>query len=261
MTYMSQSGRPSELNIFRAFNPTTGGATRRHREQSRRTGSFRALSLMFIILALLLPMRAGAEHGSGLMLLKTAAGAEAIAPSSVKNLPIAAPSAGLLQFTAGGHVLGFAADAAWIAAGSHALRVGFEGANTVAPRSETPAAAPGQAAPLERVTYANLWNGVTLIYDAAEGTIAKSTYHLAPGADPAHIRLRYNIPIALQADGSLRLTFQHGWMTESAPAAWQEAHGQRRPVFVSFEVRGQTVGFALGDYDPTHPLTIDPAYA
>ncbi len=173
----------------------------------------------------------------------------------------------MLQFTAGGHVLGFAPDAAWLATGSHALRVGFEGANAVTPAGDGSAAASplgeeGQkgAAPLGRVTYNNLWDGISLTYEAADGAVVKSTYHLAPGADPALIRLRYNVPVKLQVDGSLNLAFATGQMTEAAPVAWQEIRGRRAPVAVSFQVRGQTVGFSLGAYDPAYPLTIDPEY-
>jgi len=173
----------------------------------------------------------------------------------------------MLQFTAGGHVLGFAPEAAWLAAGSHALRVGFAGANAVTPASAgstaaSPLGGKGQkgAAPLGRVTYNNLWDGISLTYEAADGAVVKSTYHLAQGADPAQIRLRYNVPVALQADGSLSLAFATGQMIESAPVAWQEIHGRRAPVAVSFQVRGQTVGFSLGAYDPAYPLTIDPEY-
>ena len=46
--------------------------------------------------------------------------------------PFAAPL--LQQFTSGGHVLGFGPDAVYLATGSHALRVGFEGANVVTPQ-------------------------------------------------------------------------------------------------------------------------------
>ncbi|MBU0492574.1 MAG: SBBP repeat-containing protein [Chloroflexi bacterium] len=174
----------------------------------------------------------------------------------------AAAAPGLLQFTAGGHVLGFTPQAAWLTTGSHALRVGFADANAVTPISDTPAAPGGQAVPLGRVTYANLWDGISLTYEAVDGAIAKSTYHLAPGADPAQIRLPYNVPVQLAADGSLSLAFATGRITESAPVAWQEtdADGQRVPVAAAFQVRGQTVSFSLGDYDPRRPLTIDPNY-
>ncbi|MBU0494485.1 MAG: SBBP repeat-containing protein [Chloroflexi bacterium] len=194
-----------------------------------------------------------------LTILTLVAAGLAAAPVQAATTPGGAASApALLQFTAGGHVLGFAPAAAWLATGSHALRVGFAGAHAVTPASDTPAATDGQAAPLTRVTYTNLWAGVSLTYEAADGAVVKSTYHLAPGADPAQIRLRYNAPAEIQADGSLSLAFQNGQMTESAPVAWQDVAGRRVPVAVSFQVRGQTVGFCLSDYDPAYPLVIDP---
>ncbi|MBN1137699.1 MAG: SBBP repeat-containing protein, partial [Anaerolineae bacterium] len=225
------------------------------------------------------------------LLLATSLAAPATGAAGPAPVAPAAPQ--LLQFTAGGHVLGFAPDAAWLVTGSHALRVGFEGANAVTPASDGSAddslppegellAAPreathgqGGAAPLGRVTYTNLWDGISLTYEAtpdgAPGGVAKSTYTLAPGADPAQIRLHYNVPAEIQADGSLRLAFETGQMTESAPLAWQEIAGQRVPVEAVFtltpgpspyegEGGSDEVGFRLGAYDPRYPLTIDPTY-
>ena len=79
----------------------------------------------------------------------------------------------LLQFTAGRHVLGFAADGVYAASGSHALHVVFVGANAVRPLADTPAASDGRTVSLGKVTYADLWNGVTLAYAAdADGSRA-----------------------------------------------------------------------------------------
>jgi hypothetical protein len=159
-------------------------------------------------------------------------------------------------------VLGFGPEATYLATGSHALRVGFVGANVVQPQGVSgEGAVPGGAQPLGHVTYAGRWEGVTLTYEAVAGGVAKSTYYLAPGADAGQIRLAYNVPVAVQADGSLRLSFETGKMRESAPLAWQEIEGRRVPVAVAFVVQGQTVGFRLGDHDPRYPLTIDPSYA
>src|SRR5204863_91803 len=60
-----------------------------------------------------------------------------------------------------------------------------------------------------------------------------------------------------------------GMLQETAPVAWQERAGQRVPVAArwaadSIDLGEVTWGFALGSYDPTLPLTIDPtvlAYA
>ena len=170
---------------------------------------------------------------------------------------------GLLQFTSQGHVVGFSAEAAYLAGLGHALRVGFVDANRVTPQAGGSAAgsfADKAPASLNSVTYYNLWDGVNLTYEDGGGVIAKSTYHVAVGADPAQIRLAYNAPVEVQADGSLVMHFEKGVMTESAPVAWQEIAGRRVPVRVAFTVYEQTVTFNVGGYDPAYPLTIDPSY-
>ena len=186
-------------------------------------------------------------------------------PAPLASAEIAPP---LLQFTAGGHVIGFQPMQVVIAAFDHALRVEFVGTAGVMPVAVGADAASsrdgltmGRAQPLGVVTYPDVWRGISIEYRAGEGSIVKSTYTLAPGADAAQIRLRYNVPVALQSDGSLRFSFGRGYISESAPMAWQEMDGARVPVAVAFTVlAGGEVGFRLGAYDPRYPLTIDPTY-
>ena len=186
-------------------------------------------------------------------------------PAPVASAETAAP---LLQFTAGGHVVGFAPTQVVIAAFDHALRVEFVGTAGVMPVASAAEAASsgdgltlGRAQPLGVVTYPEVWRGISIEYRAGEGSIVKSTYTVAPGADVAQIRLRYNVPVELQSDGSLRFSFGRGYISESAPLAWQEMDGARVAVPVAFSVlAGGEVGFHLGAYDPRYPLTIDPNY-
>jgi hypothetical protein len=123
------------------------------------------------------------------------------------------------------------------------------------------------AQPLTRVTYPNVWDGIDVRYEAVSGGIVKSTYVVAPGADVARIRLRYNVPVAIEPDGSLRLAFETGEMRESTPVAWQEIAGARVPVMVAFqtsevlETSEVNVGFAVGEYNRAFPLVIDPTLA
>ncbi len=116
-----------------------------------------------------------------------------------------------------------------------------------------------QAPPLTEVRYPNLWQGIDLSYRAAPGGIAESVYQLQPGADIGQVRLRYNRPLSLDAEGRLNIRFDSGLLTESAPIAWQEREGQRQAVSVAFVQHGeQELGFRLGDYDPSRALWIDP---
>jgi hypothetical protein len=168
----------------------------------------------------------------------------------------------LIQLTSGGHALGFDAGGVYTATGTHALRVEFVNSNAVRPRANTPGVgSDGPAAPLNRVAYADLWDGIDLEFSIGAGGIYTTTYAIDPGASPAQIRLRYNAPLTLNADGTLSIAFNTGVMTESAPAAWQDVGGERVPVKVSFRIDGRDVGFVAGPYDPRYPLTIDPTLA
>ncbi|MCP4702457.1 MAG: hypothetical protein GY862_37200, partial [Gammaproteobacteria bacterium] len=116
-----------------------------------------------------------------------------------------------------------------------------------------------KAPPLNKIMYKNLWPGISLAYENTGAGIVKSTYYLQPGANAENIRLRYNAPVAMDANGGLRFTLPAGQMRESAPVAWQEIGGLRRPVQTAWRMRGERqAGFSVGDYNPDYPLIIDP---
>jgi len=184
----------------------------------------------------------------------------------------------LLQFTSGGHALGFEPDGVYLATSSHVLRESFVGTKGVAPLADPSTGSvqipsgvgQAEAVSLDTVTYPDLWPGITLVYDSPPGGILRSTYQVAPGADPNQIALRYNIPVQIDESGNLVFEFETGQMTASAPVAWQEIKGQRVPVDVAFEIdqtspppeSGETerglVHFSLASYNPAYSLTIDP---
>ncbi|HVM72159.1 MAG TPA: SBBP repeat-containing protein [Anaerolineales bacterium] len=179
--------------------------------------------------------------------------------SRVAGLP--SHPAAFLQYQSGGHVLGFSSGGVYLAGLEHALRVEFAGGNAVQPVGAGAAALTGRPLPLQRVSYSNAWNDVDVAYTSASGGLAESTYTVHPGGRVSSIRLRYNAPVALQPDGSLRYAFQSGFIGESAPQAWQVIGGVRIPVSARFTLHGKNeVGFAVGAYNPAFPLTIDPSY-
>jgi hypothetical protein len=113
-----------------------------------------------------------------------------------------------------------------------------------------------------QLTYANLFPGVTLAYAGGGGAL-EGTYTVAPGTDPAQIRWRYEgaEAVTLGAGGNLqiRLLAAQGLLTERAPVAWQDLNGQRVSVAARYTVAPDgSFGFALGAYDRTQPLVIDP---
>ena len=173
----------------------------------------------------------------------------------------AAPAPQLLQYQAGGHVLGFGTSRVTIASLGHALSVQFAGSNQVQPVSASAASPAGRAAPLKQVSYPNAWDGVDVVYTSAPGGLAESTYIVWPGGRVSSIHLKYNAHVALQPDGSLRYAFQSGYMSESAPLAWQQIDGVRIPVAARFVAQGKNeVGFSVGAYNPAYSLVIDPSY-
>jgi hypothetical protein len=122
------------------------------------------------------------------------------------------------------------------------------------------------------VAYRNLYPGVDLVYRGVEGRL-KSEFRLAPGADPAAIRMEYQgvEAIRLDADGALVLHTPLGELVEAAPLIYQEAGGARQAVaggYVLLQARPpsagpgrERVGFRLAAYDPARPLVIDPVLA
>jgi len=174
----------------------------------------------------------------------------------------------MLQFVAGGHVLGFRKGDVFIASGVHALRIEFINARPVLPVDEGASPDTGNnrhaAKPLGRVSYSDLWDGVTLVYKGHGTGVVKSTYTVQPvGIDAAspvdRIRLRYNVPVAVDRSGNLVFSFDTGDMKESRPVAWQDIKGEHIPVEVSFcSLSEREVGFKVGSYDPQLPLVIDP---
>ena len=127
------------------------------------------------------------------------------------------------------------------------------------------------------ITYSGLYPGIDLHYEGTQRSL-KGTYTLAAGADPTTIKWRYAGAAAVSVDalGNLQiktegrglrietsadsaLSTQHSALVERDPVAWQEIGGKRIPVPVSYTLAADdTVGFALGEYDPSHELVIDP---
>lgn len=171
----------------------------------------------------------------------------------------------LMQFTADGHVLGFKSDGFYVVSGNHMLHVDFVGTEGVTPNvmDYDIVEADGKAKPLTQVAYMGLWPGINLHYEAIDGGVAMSTWEIAAGTDVNQIRMRYNSPVEITDDGSLKIRYETGWLHESAPVAWQEIEGKRKPVEVSFHILEASrnepiIGFKTGPYDPAQPLLIDP---
>lgn len=110
-----------------------------------------------------------------------------------------------------------------------------------------------------RVRYQNVYPGINLVFYGNQGHL-EYDFQVAPGADPSQAELEFqgakhlqwtNAGLVIQtADGSVRL---------NAPSVYQEIAGQKKAVEGRFVLRAANrVGFALGSYDHSRELIIDP---
>jgi len=115
-----------------------------------------------------------------------------------------------------------------------------------------------------KVVYSELWPGIDLVYSGTVNRL-KYSFLVQPGASPEQVQLRYRgaPQVEVTERGALRVTTPSGSFEDAPPIAWQEIEGRRVPVEMAYRVTrdaaGAAIGFELGDYDPAHPLLLDPA--
>jgi uncharacterized protein (TIGR03437 family) len=111
-----------------------------------------------------------------------------------------------------------------------------------------------------RVRYAGMYPGVDVVYYVNDGRLEYDLL-LARGADPSRIRLRVEGAQGLRVDdaGDLVIATAGGELRQHRPIVYQEIDGQRHAVAGRYQLHGSEVRFALGRYDRTAPLVIDPA--
>ena len=105
-----------------------------------------------------------------------------------------------------------------------------------------------------------LYDGIDAIFYLDDG---RPRYDLivAAGADPPQVRMKIegSNGVSLGADGSLAIATTMGVLEQRGLYAYQEIGGERQQVACRFVVsRDQRVSFAMGSYDRTRPLVIDP---
>jgi Bacterial Ig-like domain (group 3)/Beta-propeller repeat len=111
-----------------------------------------------------------------------------------------------------------------------------------------------------RVEEPGVYPGVNLVYYGNQQQL-EYDFTVAPGADASVIRLAFSgaESMALDAQGNLVLHTAAGDALEHAPVLYQEIGGARQAVAGHYvlEPDGQ-VGFAVGTYETSQPLVIDP---
>jgi hypothetical protein len=97
----------------------------------------------------------------------------------------------------------------------------------------------------------------------AHGRSVEKIFTVQPGADPGRIALSMagGDGLKVSGDRSLLVSTDHGDVRFSPPVAYQICGSRLDYVDVSYRVKGNTYGFALGSYDRSRPLIIDPLLA
>jgi uncharacterized repeat protein (TIGR01451 family) len=120
-----------------------------------------------------------------------------------------------------------------------------------------------------RVRYENVYPGINLVFYGNQGHL-EYDFQVAPGADPKQAELEFDGAKRIELiDGALVIKVQGGKtqggrgqggrITLQAPQVYQEIAGHRQPVEGRFVLRGAgRVGFAIGNYDRSRELVIDP---
>ncbi len=112
-----------------------------------------------------------------------------------------------------------------------------------------------------RITYSNIYSGIDAAF-YGNGQELEHDFVVAPGADYRLIRLGFEgaSELSLDADGNLRLAVEDGELSFQAPAVYQNGPRGRQSREGRFVLLTKNeIGFAIGDYDRSQPLFIDPA--
>jgi hypothetical protein len=112
------------------------------------------------------------------------------------------------------------------------------------------------------VEYRGVYPGVTSVFHGNAGAL-EWDFRLRPGANPDNIVLHIAgakyLRIAANGDAVLNVA-DDAAVTLRRPAVYQTVGGSRQKVTCKFALHGpDELSFALGPYDRSHPLIIDPA--
>jgi hypothetical protein len=110
----------------------------------------------------------------------------------------------------------------------------------------------------EVVDFGEIYDGIRLTLRA--GRSVEKIFTVQPGARPSDVRLRLNADrLAVTASGELEASTTAGPVRFTRPVAFQEGPAGRESVDVAYVLEGDQYGFAVGRYDRSRPLIIDPS--
>ncbi len=109
-----------------------------------------------------------------------------------------------------------------------------------------------------RVEYKSVYPGVDLVYYGDQGQL-EYDFRVAPGAQPSQIALSFQGASTRIESGDLMLSTDQGDVRFHAPRVYQQDGNAQKTVTGSFrQLADNKIGFAIGDYDHSRELVIDP---
>ena len=111
-----------------------------------------------------------------------------------------------------------------------------------------------------RVRVSNAYPGIDVVYYGSDGSL-EYDFELAPGANPALVRLAFDNARGLRvaANGDLVMRVDGRDVRQRKPTIYQDLPQGRRTISGRYVVRANgVVGFAIGRYDRSRALVIDP---
>ena len=110
-----------------------------------------------------------------------------------------------------------------------------------------------------QVSYENVYPGINLVFYGNQGHL-EYDFKVAPGSDPtaAEVQFEGARKLALH-NGNLVIESEDGNIQLEAPRVYQQIDGRQQTVEGKFVLRGSNrAGFAIGSYDRSRELIIDP---
>ncbi|MFN7928971.1 MAG: hypothetical protein U0Y68_13695 [Blastocatellia bacterium] len=111
-----------------------------------------------------------------------------------------------------------------------------------------------------KVKYAGVYPGIDVVYYGQQQQL-EYDFIVAPGANPNAIKMQFAgaTRLSLAENGDLLIGIEGGELRHHKPVVYQTINHERRTVAAQFVIRERQVSFAIGDYDRTKELVIDPS--
>ncbi len=114
-----------------------------------------------------------------------------------------------------------------------------------------------------RITYRELYPGIDLTFYGNQGGRLEYDFALRPGADLSRIHLTFEGADGLHVDssGNLVIGLTRSSLVQPRPRIYQVVGGTRRMIPGHYVLAGNQLHFAVGAFDRTKQLVIDPEIA